>query len=159
MYAEDEARLERVGSTRAETSLLVRFATSAGVRAAVRRSTRDASLAEDASFRRAVVRRTADDRGGLQPVRPVSRATPQRPDDARPGERRPENLRAGDVRQVDGTNADDLGGHRPGMRAAHERAVASPLADLGFTKAEIRALSAARGIPTWDQPSSPCLQH
>ncbi len=58
---------------------------------------------------------------------------------------------------VDGTNADDLGDHRPGARAARERDVASPLAELGFTKAEIRALSGARGIPTWDQPSSPCL--
>lgn len=58
---------------------------------------------------------------------------------------------------VDGTNADDLGDHRPGARAARERGVASPLADLGFTKDEIRALSSARGIPTWDQPSSPCL--
>lgn len=58
---------------------------------------------------------------------------------------------------VDGTNADDLGDHRPGARAARERGVASPLAELGFTKAEIRALSGARGIPTWDQPSSPCL--
>jgi uncharacterized protein len=58
---------------------------------------------------------------------------------------------------VDGTNADDLGDHRPGGRAARERGVASPLAELGFTKAAIRALSAARGIPTWDQPSSPCL--
>lgn len=58
---------------------------------------------------------------------------------------------------VDGTNADDLGDHRPGARAAAERAVASPLAELGFTKSEIRALSQARGLPTWDQPSSPCL--
>lgn len=58
---------------------------------------------------------------------------------------------------VDGTNADDLGDHRPGARAAAERHVASPLAELGFTKAEIRTLSQARGIPTWDQPSSPCL--
>ena len=58
---------------------------------------------------------------------------------------------------ADGTNADDLGGHRPGARAARERDVASPLAELGFTKDEIRALSAARGIPTWNQPSSPCL--
>jgi uncharacterized protein len=58
---------------------------------------------------------------------------------------------------VDGTNADDLGDHRPGAKAAQERGVASPLATLGFTKAEIRALSARRGIPTWDQPSSPCL--
>lgn len=58
---------------------------------------------------------------------------------------------------VDGTNADDLGDHRPGAQAARERDVASPLAELGVTKAEIRALSGARGIPTWDQPSSPCL--
>lgn len=58
---------------------------------------------------------------------------------------------------ADGTNADDLGDHRPGMAAARERGVASPLAELGFSKGEIRALSARRGIPTWDQPSSPCL--
>ena len=58
---------------------------------------------------------------------------------------------------VDGTNADDLAGHRPGARAARERGVESPLAALGFTKDDIRALSRARGIPTWDQPSSPCL--
>jgi uncharacterized protein len=58
---------------------------------------------------------------------------------------------------VDGTNADDLGGHRPGARAGKERGVASPLASLGFGKADVRALSRARGIPTWDQPSSPCL--
>lgn len=58
---------------------------------------------------------------------------------------------------VDGTNADDLADHRPGARAARERAVRSPLADLGFSKADIRARSKARGLPTWDQPSSPCL--
>jgi pyridinium-3,5-biscarboxylic acid mononucleotide sulfurtransferase len=58
---------------------------------------------------------------------------------------------------VDGTNADDLGDHRPGRKAAAEHGVASPLAELGFTKAEIRALSRARGIPTWSEPSSPCL--
>lgn len=58
---------------------------------------------------------------------------------------------------VDGTNADDLEDHRPGAQAARERGVHSPLAELGFTKDEIRARSAARGIPTWDQPSSPCL--
>ena len=58
---------------------------------------------------------------------------------------------------ADGTNADDLSDHRPGAQAARERGVASPLADLGFTKDDIRALSARRGIPTWDQPSSPCL--
>lgn len=58
---------------------------------------------------------------------------------------------------ADGTNADDLADHRPGAQAAKERAVASPLAELGFTKSDIRALSRARGLPTWDQPSSPCL--
>jgi len=58
---------------------------------------------------------------------------------------------------IDGTNADDVGGYRPGMQAAHEHAVASPLAEVGFTKAEIRARSRALGLPTWQQPASPCL--
>lgn len=58
---------------------------------------------------------------------------------------------------VDGTNADDLHDHRPGAQAARERGVHSPLAELGFGKAEIRLLSQARGLPTWAQPSSPCL--
>jgi len=58
---------------------------------------------------------------------------------------------------VDGTNADDLHGHRPGKGAAVEQGVCSPLAELGFTKDEIRERSRARGIPTWSQPSSPCL--
>jgi uncharacterized protein len=58
---------------------------------------------------------------------------------------------------VDGTNADDLGDHRPGARAAAEHAVRSPLAELGFSKAAIRRLSRERGIPTWAQPASPCL--
>ena len=58
---------------------------------------------------------------------------------------------------VDGTNTDDLGDYRPGAHAAREHRVASPLADLGFTKAEIRERSRALGIPTWSQPSSPCL--
>jgi pyridinium-3,5-biscarboxylic acid mononucleotide sulfurtransferase len=58
---------------------------------------------------------------------------------------------------VDGTNASDLGDHRPGAVAAREQGVQSPLADLGFTKDMIRALSQQRGLPTWSQPSSPCL--
>lgn len=58
---------------------------------------------------------------------------------------------------VDGTNADDLADHRPGHRAATERGVRSPLAELDLSKAEIRALSARRGIPGWANPSSPCL--
>ena len=58
---------------------------------------------------------------------------------------------------IDGTNADDLGDYRPGAAAAREHGVRSPMADVGLTKRDIRALSARRGIPTWSQPSSPCL--
>ena len=58
---------------------------------------------------------------------------------------------------IDGTNADDLSDHRPGKTAATEQGIRSPLAELGFTKEKIRELSRARGIPTWSQPSSPCL--
>lgn len=58
---------------------------------------------------------------------------------------------------IDGTNADDAGDWRPGAAAAAEHGVRSPLAELGFTKADIRDRSRVRGIPTWDQPSSPCL--
>jgi uncharacterized protein len=58
---------------------------------------------------------------------------------------------------IDGTNADDLGEHRPGLAAAAERQVRSPLADLGWTKAEVRAASQALGLPTWDAPAAPCL--
>jgi uncharacterized protein len=58
---------------------------------------------------------------------------------------------------VDGTNADDLREHRPGARAAAERGVHSPLAELGWTKAEIRRASRHLGLPTWDAPAAPCL--
>jgi len=58
---------------------------------------------------------------------------------------------------VDGTNHDDLADFRPGAQAAREHGVASPLAELRFSKDDIRKLSQQRGIPTWNQPSSPCL--
>jgi len=58
---------------------------------------------------------------------------------------------------LDGTNADDIGDHRPGRVAASEHSVRSPLAELGFTKDDIRELSKAAGLETWDQPASPCL--
>ena len=58
---------------------------------------------------------------------------------------------------VDGTNVDDTRDYRPGARAAGDWGVLSPLAELGFTKDGIRQLSRARGLPTWSQPSSPCL--
>jgi pyridinium-3,5-biscarboxylic acid mononucleotide sulfurtransferase len=58
---------------------------------------------------------------------------------------------------IDGSNADDAGEYRPGMRAARERGVRSPLLEAGLTKAEVRALSRTLGLPTWDRPASPCL--
>lgn len=58
---------------------------------------------------------------------------------------------------VDGSNADDAADHRPGARAARERAVRSPLQEAGLDKAMIRTLSRRMGLPTWDQPASPCL--
>lgn len=58
---------------------------------------------------------------------------------------------------LDGSNADDVRDHRPGARAAQERAVRAPLLEAGLTKAEIRALSRAFDLPTWDQPAAPCL--
>ena len=58
---------------------------------------------------------------------------------------------------LDGTNADDLADHRPGRRAADEHRVLSPLAELGFTKADVRALATALGLPSADKPAMPCL--
>ena len=56
-----------------------------------------------------------------------------------------------------GTNVDDLGEHRPGLRAAREQEVRAPLAEVGLTKREVRELSAMRGLPTSEKPASPCL--
>ncbi|MGD1903944.1 MAG: ATP-dependent sacrificial sulfur transferase LarE [Geitlerinemataceae cyanobacterium] len=58
---------------------------------------------------------------------------------------------------IDGVNADDLSDYRPGIQAAKERGARSPLAEVGITKAEIRELSRALGLPWWDKPSQPCL--
>jgi uncharacterized protein len=58
---------------------------------------------------------------------------------------------------IDGTNADDLGEHRPGLRASHEQQVRSPLAELGWTKADVRGAARELGLPTWDAPAAPCL--
>ena len=58
---------------------------------------------------------------------------------------------------MDGTNADDLGEHRPGLRAADEHRVRSPLAELGWSKAAVREASRVLGLPTWDAPAAPCL--
>jgi uncharacterized protein len=58
---------------------------------------------------------------------------------------------------VSGTNADELDDYRPGLLAADEHRIVQPLAEAGLTKAEIRALSRERGLPTWDKPQQPCL--
>jgi pyridinium-3,5-biscarboxylic acid mononucleotide sulfurtransferase len=58
---------------------------------------------------------------------------------------------------VNGANADDLGDYRPGMRAADEHAVRSPLAECGFTKADVRALAADWNLPVAEKPATPCL--
>ena len=58
---------------------------------------------------------------------------------------------------VYGANMDDLGDHRPGMESARQRGVQAPLIEAGLGKAEIRELSRARGLPTWDKPSFACL--
>ncbi len=58
---------------------------------------------------------------------------------------------------VDGLNADDLQDYRPGVQAAVERGVRSPLAEMGVTKLEVRQLSRYLGLPWWDKPAQPCL--
>ncbi len=58
---------------------------------------------------------------------------------------------------VDGSNADDLDDFRPGMRAARDLGIRSPLQDVGLRKGEIREISAELGLPTWDKPAVACL--
>ena len=58
---------------------------------------------------------------------------------------------------AEGSNTDDTGDYRPGMRAIRELGVLSPLLDAGLSKADIRALSRERGLPTWSKPSFACL--
>ncbi|MBA2598451.1 MAG: ATP-dependent sacrificial sulfur transferase LarE [Chloroflexia bacterium] len=58
---------------------------------------------------------------------------------------------------VDGANADDLDDYRPGMRAARDLGVRSPLQEVGLFKAEIRQLSERHGLRTWDKPAVACL--
>jgi pyridinium-3,5-biscarboxylic acid mononucleotide sulfurtransferase len=58
---------------------------------------------------------------------------------------------------IDGTNASDVGEHRPGLRAAAELGIRSPLAELGWSKSAIRTASRDLGLSTWDAPAAPCL--
>jgi len=58
---------------------------------------------------------------------------------------------------IDGNNLDDETDYRPGAKAAAELGVVSPLREAGLRKEEIRSLSRAMGLPTWDKPAMPCL--
>ena len=58
---------------------------------------------------------------------------------------------------VDGFNLDDEGDYRPGRKAAGEHGVRSPLAECGFTKADVRALARERGLDVWEKPALACL--
>ena len=58
---------------------------------------------------------------------------------------------------LDGVNEDDLRDHRPGIVAARQAGVRSPLAELQIDKAAVRRLSKALGFPWWDKPAQPCL--
>jgi uncharacterized protein len=58
---------------------------------------------------------------------------------------------------IEGSNADDEGDYRPGLQAVREQGVRSPLREAGLDKADIRALSKAEGLPTWNKQSFACL--
>ena len=58
---------------------------------------------------------------------------------------------------AEGSNLDDEGDYRPGLRAVRELGIRSPLREAGLTKTEIRTLSRRLGLPTWDKPSYACL--
>ncbi len=58
---------------------------------------------------------------------------------------------------IEGSNVDDEGDYRPGMQAIRELGIKSPLREAGLTKSEIRTLSRALDLPTWDKPSFACL--
>lgn len=58
---------------------------------------------------------------------------------------------------ANGANADDLGDHRPGMQAAHQHNVRSPLIELGLSKSDVRELAKYWNLEVWDKPASPCL--
>jgi uncharacterized protein len=58
---------------------------------------------------------------------------------------------------LNGTNIDDLGDHRPGLQAADEAQVISPLVEASLNKQEVRELSQQLGLPTWDKPAMACL--
>ncbi|MHA1380298.1 MAG: ATP-dependent sacrificial sulfur transferase LarE [Candidatus Helarchaeota archaeon] len=58
---------------------------------------------------------------------------------------------------IDGTNADDIGDHRPGLLALQELKIRSPLAEAGITKKEVREIAKNRKLSVWQRPSMACL--
>ena len=58
---------------------------------------------------------------------------------------------------VNGANIDDIGDYRPGMVAASEHRVRSPMVEVGLTKADVRVIAKILDIPIWDKPAQPCL--
>ena len=63
----------------------------------------------------------------------------------------------GVTKVANGANTDDLGDYRPGMEAAKNFEVVSPLVEVGMSKQDIRDISKCLGLPTWDKPAQPCL--
>src|SRR5690606_4156851 len=68
-----------------------------------------------------------------------------------------EAARRGGATLLNGANADDLGDFRPGMKAASQHAVRSPLAECGLTKEMVRAIARHWQLEVWDKPATPCL--
>ncbi len=58
---------------------------------------------------------------------------------------------------ANGTNLDDLGDHRPGLKSAEENKIRSPLCEASFTKKDVREFSKELNLPTWDKPAMACL--
>jgi pyridinium-3,5-biscarboxylic acid mononucleotide sulfurtransferase len=69
----------------------------------------------------------------------------------------PIKLKTGIGTVVDGTNMDDLGDDRPGIQAARDHGVRSPLVEAGFTKSDVRQLAQHLGLSNWDKPAAACL--
>ena len=63
----------------------------------------------------------------------------------------------GIAHMAEGSNMDDIGDYRPGLKAAAEMKVKSPLREAGLNKQEVRLLSKALGLPTWSKPAYACL--
>jgi pyridinium-3,5-biscarboxylic acid mononucleotide sulfurtransferase len=70
---------------------------------------------------------------------------------------KPLGIKLGYSYVIDGVNADDLQDYRPGIQAAKERGVRSPLAELGITKIDVREIAKFLGLSYWNKPAQPCL--